>query len=301
VTNAPSVSIVVPTFARGAVLGETVRRLLDLEPPASEILVVDQTPAARQEVATELSELHERGRIRWIRLDRPSIPRAMNEGLGRARGELVLFLDDDVVPQRDLAGRHAAAHAAGDAEIVVGQVLEPGQRPEPLTGDAFAFRSSVAQEVGEVIGCNFSVRRRQALEIGGFDENFVAVAYRFEAEFSERARRAGQRIRFEPAASLVHLRAPAGGVRAFGDHLRTLKPSHAVGEYYYLFASRGRGRWRRMAARPLRAVRTRHHLRRPWWIPATLVAELLGWAWAGWLRARGARTLAPGLATERPR
>jgi len=34
-------------------------------------------------------------------------------------------------------------------------------------------------------------------------------------------------------------------------------------------------------------VATRHHLRRPWWIPLTLIAELRGMAWALALFLRG--------------
>ena len=41
--------------------------------------------------------------------------------------------------------------------------------------------------------------------------------------------------------------------------------------------------------RPLRAISTRHHLRRPWWIPATLIAEFSGMAWSLALAARGPR------------
>ena len=33
------------------------------------------------------------------------------------------------------------------------------------------------------MGGNFSVRRRFALTLGGFDEQFVGAAYRFEADF----------------------------------------------------------------------------------------------------------------------
>ena len=40
------------------------------------------------------------------------------------------------------------------------------------------------------MGGNFSVRRDIALRLGGFDEQFVRVAYNFEAEFAHRLRRA---------------------------------------------------------------------------------------------------------------
>ena len=46
--------------------------------------------------------------------------------------------------------------------------------------------------------------------------------------------------------------------------------------------------------RPLRAVRTRHHLRRPWWIPLTLAAEFGGFVWALGLRFRDQKLICRG-------
>ena len=46
-----------------------------------------------------------------------------------------------------------------------------------------------------------------------------------------------------------------------------------------------------MFGRILRSVRTRHHLRRPWYIPVTLIAELWGLCWA-WMLARKGPALA---------
>jgi len=63
-----------------------------------------------------------------------------------------------------------------------------------------------------------------------------------------------------------------------------------VGAYYYLLRSRlRRGRAREFVGRPFRSVMTRHHLRKPWWIPVTLLAELAGMLWALGLNMRGPR------------
>ena len=101
---------------------------------------------------------------------------------------------------------------------------------------------------------------------------------------------AGHRIFYEPAACLHHLRVSDGGTRVFGDHLRSFSPNHSVGAYY--FTLRTWSGWQsviRFFGRPLKAIATRHHLRQPWWIPATLVAELSGMAvGAGAGRARAA-------------
>ena len=140
------------------------------------------------------------------------------------------------------------------------------------------------------MGGNFSIRCDTALALGGFDENFVRVAYRFEAEFAYRFRASGRRIYYEPRACLHHLKSVMGGTRTFGEHLTTFKPDHAVGAYYY-FLRTWTG-WRSLKSffsRPLRAVATRHHLRHPWWILGTGLAELRGMCWAVALFLRGPR------------
>lgn len=290
--GAPGVSIVVPTYGRHEVLVETLVRLAELDPPAAEIVVVDQTPDHPQAVDRRLAELEAARAIRRLRRARPSIPGAMNDGLLAARGEIVLYCDDDVIPVAELAGAHYHAHQRNPRTIVAGQVLQPGEQPEALGESRFAFRSSLPQRAQEFVGCNFSVRRDVLLELGGFDERFVAAAYRYERELADRAARAGVPVVFEPAASLRHLRVPGGGTRAWGDHLRTFRPGHAVGEYYYLLRARSRpGRWRELASRPWRAIRTRHHLLAPWWIPVTLVAEASGLVWGAALAIRPRRLL----------
>jgi GT2 family glycosyltransferase len=284
----PSSTIVIPTFERHEVLVETIQRMLRLTPPPDEIVVVDQTASHPSAVQAELAELEARGAI--VRLIRaaPSIPGAMNDGLLAASGRVVIFTDDDVVPESGFVAAHLAEHERHERCLVAGQVLQPGEAPRRLTGKEFAFYSTEPQCVREFVGCNFSIPRALMLELGGFDERFPAAAYRYEREVSDRARRSEVELRFAPKAALRHLRATRGGTRAWGDHLRTFRPSHSVGEYYYLLRSRAAPRrWREFLGRPVRAIATRHHLRRPWWIPATLVAETSGMLWALVLAARG--------------
>jgi len=291
--NRTRISVVVPTYRRESVLLNTIRYLLALEPGPDEILIVDQTEMHSPEIIESLSELNTLNRIRWVRLRAPSITVAMNEGLKKATANVVLFLDDDIIPSQNLIRAHAVAHENG-AKIVAGQVLQPGEEPEPELEhvNRFQFRSSTPRLIGEFMGGNFSINRQFALKLGGFDENFVHVAYRFEAEFAARAIATGEKILFEPGASIRHLKASSGGTRSYGHHLTTIKPSHSVGEYYYLLKGTGvRHRLQKIINRPFRAIRTTHHLTRPWWIPVTLTAESLGFAWALGLALRGPRLI----------
>jgi GT2 family glycosyltransferase len=287
------VSIVVPTYRRDRVLIATIGHLLELDPAPAEILVVDQTERHEETVEYALRNWEAASAIRLVRLVEPSITRAMNRGLYGARQTSVLFVDDDIVPEPGLVEMHWRAMERTGAALVAGRVIQPWHEGKDFSKhEGFHFASMQAGWIREFMGCNFTVRREIALKLGGFDEQFVSVAYNFEAEFAYRLCKAGHKIFYEPAACVHHLRISEGGTRTFGDHLRSVKPHHAVGEYYYIL--RTWSGWQsliRFLGRPLRAIATRHHLCHPWWIPTTLIAEFSGMGWALVLAAQGPRHL----------
>jgi len=266
---------------------------------ACEILVIDQTTRHQAKTVIALEKLAISSNIVWRRLDEPSIPKAMNYALMVARGEIVLFLDDDIELTSELVFEHAKEYEDPDVTCVAGRVVQPWEKEldvgesawedaQSSDPDAFRFNSGRRSAVKRFMGGNFSIRRRSALNLGGFDENFVKAAYRFEAEFANRMLHAGLRIMFQPTASLIHLKENTGGTRSFGNHLRSMWPAHSVGRYYYLLmANQTHRRFRKIVFGPLYAVYTRHHLARPWWIPVTLLSELSGVVWALWLFVRG--------------
>lgn len=289
-------TVAIPTYRREAVLLATLRDLLALRPAAHEILVLDQSEQHLPQTGSALHALADAGQIRWLRLPTPSITAAMNEGLRRATQEIVLFLDDDVRPEAGLLAAHLQAHAQHPEGLVAGRVIQPWQETaEFATPGPFHFAATRPARVTEFMGGNFSIRRELAIGLGGFDENFVRVAYRFEAEFAHRFCTGGRRIYFEPRACLHHLKAASGGTRTFGDHLSTWRPDHAVGAYYYGLRTH---RLREFLVRPVRAVASRYHLRHPWRIPGTLLAELAGMCWAVGLFLRGPRRMHPGTGKE---
>lgn len=274
------VSICIPTYERGPVLLATLRQLLG---QAGELLVIDQTPRHEPSVAEALEGWQRAGQLRRVCLEHPAIPQAMNEGLRQAGRPLVLFLDDDIEPRPGLVAAHAAAYALDETWAVAGQVLQPGQQPmppRPYRRDGFQafldfpFHSNQPATIANGMAGNLSVRRELALAVGGFDEAFEGVAYRFETEFCRRLCRAGGRVQFEPAASIHHLRAARGGTRTLGNHLTSASPAFGVGDYYFALRDGSPGAWAYALLRPWREVATRFHARHPWWIPVKLWGEL---------------------------
>lgn len=300
------VSVVIPTYRREQVLVDTVSALLALAQPPDEMLVVDETEQHEPETLRYLQQAEADGRIRWRRHRQPGQISKLNRGLRESRGDIVLFLDDDILPSPALVEMHRQAHARHpEAWAVVGQVLQPGEEPSAsaphrngrsaLRRDLdFPFHGSAPAWVENVITCNLSVRRERALAAGGFDENFVPpVAHRAETEFAKRLVAAGGRIRFEPSASVRHLRAVSGGTRSRGGHLASASPIHGVGDYYYALRC-GYG-WERawyILRRPFREVRTKFHLIHPWWILPKFIGELRAIRLAFCLNREGPRLIA---------
>ncbi len=280
------ISVVIPTYQRGEILLRTLQHLLALSDPPGEILVVDQTEKHPVEVLEKFQAL-EKGIVRRITLSPPSIPHAMNVGLREAKGKVVLFLDDDIVPFPKLVEAHADAHD-GSIAAVCGQVLQPGQEAEcsPVRGIQssglrkdldFPFNSTEPAELSNVMAGNLSVCREAALSIGGFDENFIGVAYRFETDFARRLVAAGYRIQFSPNASIRHLRLSSGGTRTAGDHLRNPSPLHSMGDYYFaLRHGRGIERVVYVFRRLFQETVNRYYLRCPWMLPNKVWSEFQG-------------------------
>lgn len=273
------VSVCIPTYERGPVLVATLEQLVG---QAGELLIVDQTPRHEPGVIQALEAWERAGRLRWVHRERPAIPQAMNEGLRQASRPLVLFLDDDIEPGPGLVAAHAAAYASDATWAVAGQVLQPGEQPMPPRPYRregfrafldFPFHSDQPATIANGMAGNLSVRRERALTVGGFDEAFEGVAYRFETEFCRRLCRAGGQIRFEPAASIRHLRAGRGGTRSLGNHLTSASPDFGVGDYYFALRDGSPGAWAYALHRPWREVATHFHLRHPWWIPVKLLGE----------------------------
>lgn len=303
VTDPKALSVAIPTYERGPVLVKTLEHLLQQQPAAGEILVVDQTERHPAEVEARLRQWDRQGMVRWIRKDRPSVAAAMNAGLVAASGEIILFLDDDIVPFPSLIAAHAENYRDPHVVAVVGQILQPGQLPTRRDGYRpgrgiwrdldFPCHSSEPAVLFNGMAGNLSVRRAAAIQAGGVDENFLGVAYRFETEFCRRLSRVtGGTILFDPRASVRHLQAARGGTRAHGNPLRSFSPVHSVGDYYLAFReARGFERLSYIVHRLFRAVRTRYHLTHPWWIPVKLVGEVRGLALGYQLSRRPPRLL----------
>lgn len=129
--NAPFVSVVVPTHNRPQQVTALVRSMLasDYPPAHYEIIVVDNAPATSATARCIGHHFADCPQVRYVREDRPGASNARNRGLEMARGELVVFADDDELVDRHwLTEMVRGFAAADDVGCVTGLVVSMESR-----------------------------------------------------------------------------------------------------------------------------------------------------------------------------
>lgn len=227
----PALSVVIPTFDRPDYLCSTVRQVLEQRFTDCEICVIDQSPSHVAEAqAARLAAEFPDPRLRYHWLEARGAPNAKNEGIARARGEIILFIDDDVILlSPDFLAAHVGCYADPTVGGVGGRVVERRIRPNAKRTVSRVTRGgrTVENLLGQspcalesVKGANMSFRARVFDEVGGFDRRYTGTALLEEADLASRVTGAGWKLAFEPRAELLHLSVPIGGVRV-GDEQRT--------------------------------------------------------------------------------
>lgn len=214
-----SFSVIVPTLGRTDSLGRTIRNVLATQPGPLEVLVVDGDP---EEGARSLVEEIGDSRVDYAATE-TGLTRQRNVGIARARGDVVVFLDDDVeIPQNTFA---ALGDAFRDEGLVgaTGRIDEPhekriagrdsalrgifalGGKPGTFTSYGFPRRltsDAPEQDVETMQGCFMAVRRTVAADVG-FDESLPGYGLGEDEDFSYRLSREG-RIRYLPDLVIHH-------------------------------------------------------------------------------------------------
>jgi len=210
------VTIAIPTYNRAETLRDTLRayhrqtgdhRIL-------EILVIDDgsTDHTRSVVA-ECAEAD--SRLHYRHQSNSGLAAARNHAIHEARGELILFGDDDIVPSAQLTAEHVAWHDAHPEEHfgVLGFVpWLPAVRPTPfmkwsaLYGPQFNFgyfTPGKALDFQFGYFCNTSVCASFLRKHGVFSEAFRTYGYE-DIELSYRLSKSGYRLLYNPAACGFH-------------------------------------------------------------------------------------------------
>lgn len=190
----PFFSVVVPTYNRVGRLRHVISALEQQAYPAEAYEVIVVSDGSTDGTAAYLDAHRCTMRLRWLAQLNKGPAAARNAGVAKAAGELILFVDDDVVPTPQLLEEHARSHQeAGRDVVVLGPLLTPeGFNMSPwvrweqemlMKQYRALLRGDWQASARQFYTGNASVRRSHIVVAGGFDENFrraedVELAYR---------------------------------------------------------------------------------------------------------------------------
>jgi GT2 family glycosyltransferase len=300
-----TVSVVIATYNRFEALHQTLRDLAAQQRPADEVLVIDQSQDAEGRPLPCADRLPPVPGLRYAHQPVPNAQAARNRGIREARGDILLFVDDDVRLPPDFVACHLRNYEQDPGlDAVAGQTLDVGQAPTTeLTPSChwphlgwmfFPLNFAERQPTVNWPSCNASVRRELALRVGGFDEQFVRT-YFDDTDFSWRLHQAGARVVFDPTASAVHLKVPSGGKRPAGLNALVLADTENWGTRFYFWRKNfGLLRsWRHVALYLRGLICRKVLLVRPHWLAVAVWHLVAGYCWASRRLRQGPLCLDP--------
>ncbi len=222
-SDAPVASLVIPVFDQFAHTLACLRALA-AHPPATpfEVIVVDD--GSRDETIDALPRI---GGVRYHRRSsNGGFIAASNDGAALARGEYLVFLNNDTVPQpgwlEAMLGTFSDEPGTG---LVGAQLLYPDGRLQEAGGVVFAdgsgwnygkFESPEDPRFAYLRDCDYAsgaaiaIPRTLFVALGGFDTRY-APAYYEDTDLAFAVRAAGRRVIYQPAARVIHVEGGTAG------------------------------------------------------------------------------------------
>ncbi len=199
------VSVIIPAYNAEDTLNQCLAALALQTYPADsyEVIVVDDGSTDKT------GTIAKKHGVRYIRQQNQGPAAARNKGVKEARGNIILFTDADCVPDKDWISQMLKPFEDGQVAAVKGAYrtrqgslmarfaqLEFEERFELL-------KKSDSIDMVDTYAAGF--RREIFLKLGGFDTSFP-VANNEDTELSYRMSNEGYKMRFNPQATVCHLR-----------------------------------------------------------------------------------------------
>lgn len=177
------ISVVVPTFNRREMVKRTVESLFAQKFPASQYEIVVVVDGSEDGTADVLRAMKAPCRFSILEQENGGLAAARNSGARVAEGDLLLFLDDDMLCVPELVEAHVEAHRNVARTVGFGCIFLSPESPPSLAAECFnrelgafylrqkAQEADAVEDLEHVFG-NSSLPRELLREAGGFDEGF---------------------------------------------------------------------------------------------------------------------------------
>lgn len=210
-----SVSVIIPTINRYPYLCTLLKQIRQQTVMPLEILVIDQTSVDKQDnqLAQEFMDLP----IRWFRLEQDGQCSARNLGLISAKGEYILFIDDDDEIPANLIQMHLKNLDYHCIRVSNGVAYEVGIDGLP---ENFKFL-----RISDVFPTNNTLVHRDVFSASGLFDLAYNHGEHEDGDLGMRIYLSGETMILNPAISVIHHHAPIGGLRQHNARIHTYAAS----------------------------------------------------------------------------
>jgi glycosyltransferase involved in cell wall biosynthesis len=209
VADTPTVSIVIPTFARPAQLRRCLAGIerLDAASFSFEVIVVDDGgPEPLHDLVAPYAAALD---VRLIRQSRAGPAAARNAGVAVARGRLLAFIDDDCVPAPDWLAAFVHEIARDDRRLLGGRVENAlagnpySTASEQISQFVYEYNQSAHAREPFFTTNNIALAADLFRAVGGFATS-IPSATAEDKEFCDRWRAHGLGLAHVPGAVVHH-------------------------------------------------------------------------------------------------
>jgi glycosyltransferase involved in cell wall biosynthesis len=212
-------SVIIPTFKRHETLTTCLKHLFpevqNLSSDLFEVIVTDDAPdhETRDSLKRDFPwVLHNPGPQKGPASNR-------NSGAKSARGEWLIFLDDDCLPQPSFLSSYIEAINRNPGyQVFEGRTS--AERPKTSLDE----EAPINDDGGYLWSCNFLIKRKLFFELGGFCELYPYACME-DVDFREQLKARDVKFLFAPKASVIH---PWRSLAPDDKFLKMRLVSHAI-------------------------------------------------------------------------
>ena len=216
-----NISIIIPTLNRKKELHNTIISLNSQILKGFEIIIIDQNKFYDIDHYKNIKNTFKKLSLNIFKQEMPNASLARNLGAKKAKNNILLFIDDDVLIKNKLyLTNHLKNYKDPKNNIIAGKIIDyPFEKKKRFNGNNFYFFSLNSNKKIYLYGigrsCNLSVRKALYLKLNGMDVNFKNGAHKEETDFLFRAKNKKIKVLFDPDCYLIHLKKKTGGIRNF--------------------------------------------------------------------------------------
>ncbi|MGE6575986.1 glycosyltransferase [Paenibacillus xylanexedens] len=231
-------SIVINTKNRPERLGITLQALCrqDIDKSLYEVVIIDDGSSIN--LSKIIEDARRKMNVNFIRQESLGYTTARNKGIAASSGELILFMDDDVIVNKDFLNYHIESHRESRDIVAVGDRYNSyigdlnATNSKEIIDNALSGRFETLMKKSRVdyyakqtfrifdqspsgdpipwvcfVTRNVSVRKEHLLHVGGFDTGFKGWGVD-DIELGYRLYNIGLKYRYIPKATVYHLDHP---------------------------------------------------------------------------------------------